>query len=350
MSFINLSVVVIAHLALFATQHGALHNFGVYRSRPLYFPASICLADRGAHNIYHFFIFSLGGLYMYERPGYSVVTHTLFPVDLSFQREALALLAPEFVFREDVPKEIVHRCPKVTPAFVDYSWCTLEDRWLPSLTRGCEFVYGATLPDPNVLDRVDPAAHLFLRDFFRRKLNDRGLLPAGTLTDCIYIIRHTAGVRQIVNEIDLIPGFLLRHFTLVTLEDFAVLEKLRIFANARVVVSTQSAGAVFTAVMDSRALFVEIFPEFAPHPLLQLVNIAADVGVPVLRYTAADVVASNHSLAGAYGIFNLRVRSPEAFFVWLDKALEDTQKRAAGPIVSTTHTPSASASETPWAA
>lgn len=368
-NFVLLCVCLVGHAALFAaflSGGGARTRGGSPPSARPVWPRSVCLDDRNNDNVYHFFFLSLAGLRQHERPGYSVVVHALFNLTRPYHADAFALLAPEFLYDPRPPRGIAHRCakfdtrtdgwpsPEVFDASGQISWCAQDDDALPPRGQACVYEVGTLVTAAGSTDSFPLSSHLFFRDFFRRKLAAAGLLPDARALDpgaLYYILRKTKGVREIMNEDAYLPGLQALGFTIIHLEDFRVLEKLRLFATARCIVSPQSSSSVFMAAMDTRALFIEIFPHDAPNAMAQFVGMAADVGVPFRRYTEVDTVYDNIAPPlhkGMYGIFNMRVRNPEALLAFVAAQLVETDTEARLPErVDVARSPSPS--ETPWA-
>ena len=366
-----LSVCVVGHACLFAawlSGAGARTRGGggsLKAVRPIW-PRSVCLDDRNNDNVYHFFFLSLAGLRQHERPGYSVVVHALFNLTMPYHVDGFELLAPEFNFDPHPPPGVAHRCakfdsrtdgwpsPEVFDASGKISWCAQDDDALPPRERACVYEVGTLVTAAGSTDSFPLSAHHFFRDFFRKKLFAAGLLPDVRALDpgaLYYIMRKTKGVREIMNEAEYLPGLKALGFKFIHLEEFRVLEKLRLFATARCIVSPQSSSSVFMAVMDTRALFIEIFPRDAPNQMAQFVNMAADVGVPFRRYTEVDTVYDNIAPPlhkGMYGIFNMRVKSPEALVQYVAAQVAETDAEARLPDrIEAVRSPTPT--ETPWA-
>ena len=336
---------LVAHVALFAVVSSPV---GAYlhvpqMTRPIW-PRALCLEDRSGSNIYHFHMMNIAGLAGYERPGASVVIRTLFDVTMSFQLETFALLAPEFLFEPKRPNgtSVVYRCEKEPLrtdewskkvfSSKDVTWCADDEDMLPLREDGCEYVLGAGATKGTV-DRMPPASHIFFRDFFRRKLGERGMLPGRTLNlyGLYYIHRNvTTSVRVVVNEAEYLPGLLALGFQVIDLVDLPMLEKFRLFANARAIISPQSAGLTFSAVMDTRALLIEIYPRNAAWTMYQYHYMCLDVGVPFVRYDAADVAPSDYPafMPNMYGIFNMKVHQPNDFVAFVERKLKETDALA----------------------
>lgn len=335
-----LCLLLISHAALFsATLSTSLR--AVPRARPVW-PHAVCLADRAGGNFYHFHMMNIAGLEAYVRPGFSVVLRALFNTT-PFQRDTFALLAPEFIFDGGPPGEVAYRCEKEFFRTDGYAkpfvaeprdtWCAEDDYALPTVAQGCEFSLGVFGLGDSPMDHWPPAAHLFFRSFFRRKLALRRMLPTKLDPRALYyVLRNTTGAREILNEAEFLPCLHKIGFKTIRLEELSTLEKLRFYASARAVISGQSAGLTFSVVMDVRALMIEIFPRDAPQPMRQYMHMVEDAGVPHRRYDEVDVVKSPVALFdGMYGIFNMRVRSPAAFCAFVAAELNATDARARGP-------------------
>jgi hypothetical protein len=326
------------------------------------------MVDRQSTNIYHFHFFNIGDLHRYERKGYSVVVHVLFPLKYSYMNDTLALLAPEFIFDANAPRDNathVFRCQpsdvKLNGDIVDFvtdpdfqRWCAVDDEVLPPVHEGCELATGAvTVEREGKMDRVDPASHIYFRELMMRKLVDRlGPLRSRPLDDkaLYYILRRTKGVRQIVNEDVIRPPLEAMGFQFIELEHLPVFEKLRVFATARVIISPQSAGLTFAAVMDQRALLIEVFPKDSAQPMRQFDHLTRDVGVPYVRYDACDYIENQGFMKGWYGVFDMKIQSTSHFLEFVAEKIRSSAAVAHQTEWTTSPVPAPSLSPTPYRA
>jgi len=174
-------------------------------------------------------------------------------------------------------------------------------------------------------DRPEPFAHRFISTFFKAAVvRHAGPWPAFDPSLKVYIVRKTLvgpRRREVLNgeEVEKVLSGL--GFRIVALEALNLTEKIKLFASARVVVSTQSASLLFSAFMDRRALCIELYPDNKQWN--HYLYMTRDLGVPYKRFSQGVV-----SDGGSPMLLNMRVDAGQ-LGAYLTQVLRDTEERAA---------------------
>ena len=277
---------------------------------------SYCLADANSVAlIYHFFVLSLGALggldpFTQEpiwKPGRSGKVYApwlsekgtvdrgngLWAPVSSLHNETTALLAPDFRL---IAEEPVDGCVPLGQTHL------LAD------------------------DHPEPYAHRFLARFFKAAVTRLTGWPAFDPSLKVYIPRRTfvgPKRREVLNEPELVAQLVPLGFVIVPLETLNVTEKIRLFARARMILSTQSAGLLFSSFMDRRAVCVEIYPD---NGLFRHYDwMTKDVGVPYRRYGR-----NLKTDGGSPMLLNMRI-DPSDFQEYVVGLLKETEGRAQLP-------------------
>jgi hypothetical protein len=263
---------------------------------------AVCLWDRGGDDlIYHFFLLSLPGLRTHVRAHESVFVYMPWLREhghgpRAYQLEGIKLLEPYFVFVDEAENRIA---------------CTLE--------------YGATLIEGRH-DRLDVDSVVFFRAFFRRALQERGILPTRDPALMVYVTRAGTDRRKVLNEDSFLPEFSALGIRYVQLETLNVTEKFRLFATASLIISPQSAGLLFTAVAPRNSHVIEIFP--AMGLMLHYVFMCGDLGVPIERFSDLQVVGPMEPIGSAP--YNFIVNATTLVKL-VEKRVAEVRARAADP-------------------
>lgn len=331
--FLALSVLVYAVLLLHAEDPAAvrsrLHPYFSVRvpaaasaapeARPSRGPVTqaVCLWDRGGDDlIYHFFMLNMPGLRTHVRAHESVYVYMPWLREhghdpRAYQLEGIKLLEPYFIFRDEQENSVP---------------CSLE--------------YGAALIDGRH-DHLDIDSVVFFRAFFRRALRERALLPKRDPGLMIYVTRAGTDRRKVLNEDAFLPAFKEMGIRLVQLETLNVTEKFRLFAQASLVISPQSAGLLFSAVASRNAHVIEIFPNMGV--MLHYVFMCSDLGVPVERFTELQVVGPMEPIGSAP--YNFIVNAT-ALIKLAELRVADVRARASAP--EPDEVPAVAALEAQW--
>jgi hypothetical protein len=215
------------------------------------------LEGRGGMYLYHFFIYNLGGLYYILNKEYNnrnndcflledkskVVSEPSQPLEfpikihmtnvLPFQREAFEIIKEKFVLIEDLS--------------------TIENYEIVS-------IYGETLKKGIVTGDNSEVVLPFLRNLFLEKSNYE--MVKGKK---IFITRknneiYHQGVskRFIFNEEELKSMLQKYDFEYIQLEDYSCREKIKIFMESEIILSTHSGALTFTLFANKNAKIIEI--------------------------------------------------------------------------------------------
>jgi capsular polysaccharide biosynthesis protein len=232
------------HRAIITARNELLHElswyFGTSRSRehPLYLnpfpPAPLempgrlgLLAARGDGNYYHFLHDVVPRLGLLEQaPDVAPVDHWYVPVHTPFQRELLDLLDVPAAMRIDATQH-------------------------PHVRAECLVVPGV----PAMIEKNPPWVSQFLRD---RLLAKVGPVDAGAP---IFVTRGpSANNRTVVNEADVIELLVARGFVAIDPGAMSVVDQIRAFAAAPVIVAPHGAALANIAFARPGAAVIELFP------------------------------------------------------------------------------------------
>jgi capsular polysaccharide biosynthesis protein len=134
-------------------------------------------------------------------------------------------------------------------------------------------------------------------DYLRAVILDRlnAESPLRPATRKIYITRRDATSRRILNEAEIEARLRALDFECLCLSDLPVLEQLRAFAEARVIVAAHGASLTNIAFSSAGTSMVEIFPEDFYFDCYQ--ELAAKVGVRASWLPTASVTVGEGALA-----------------------------------------------------
>jgi hypothetical protein len=243
------------------------------------------LEGRGSMYLYHFFVYNLGGLlyiinkkYNIRHPNSSVLledkskivdkptTEIKFPIKiymkdvLPFQREAFEIIKDNFELVENLD--------------------TLSDYEIVS-------IYGETC-QKNPYSDNPRVIFSFLRDLFIEKFNYELIKDKR-----IFITRKNSesqhnGVlkRYILNEIDLTNMLKKYNFEYIQLEDYATNEKIKLFMESDIIVSSMSGSLTFSLFANKNSKIIEILNKGTqgfPHD--HYINICNVLGLNYNRYS-----------------------------------------------------------------
>lgn len=257
-------------------------------SRAVHSARCAVLSDRGGSgNLYHWFVLNIGGLWRFQHGPIDVYSGNWLSSPSSYHVESEALFAPDLRFSSGAPCH-------------------------------CQRVFGAALFAP---DRTEPQAHIFLRELFERALARMpGGAPAFNASEMVYITRTGRPYRTILNEDSFLADFAAMGIRCIKLEDLALVDKLRLFASARLIISPQSAGLTFLAAANRRALVVEIFQGI--DEMNHYKYMAHDLRIPFRRFSGLEVIGPTDNIYN--GSFNFIVDG-RALVDFVKNALEETE-------------------------
>jgi capsular polysaccharide biosynthesis protein len=219
------------------------------------------LEGRGGKYLYHFILLNLGGLYYILNKNYNVRgepnTSVLledtykvvsipsnpitFPIKIymkdiiPFQREAFEIIKDKFELIE------------VLPQHSDYEIVS---------------IYGELTADNSSLHICNNATNIypFIRDLFIEKLN-YNIIPKKR----IFITRknsecqHNGHLKRIIiNESQVIDSLKKYNFEYIQLEDYTTYEKIKLFMESELIISSHSGGLVFSLFANKNAKIIEI--------------------------------------------------------------------------------------------
>lgn len=285
-------------------------------TRPLW-PDAYCLDDRLSDVFLgHWFILTIGGLLSLERPQYTVRMYApwldpvRFPLAIkSWHNESFELLYPEFEFVLRDPEGSLESCKKFGGLELLH-----HDRPLPD--SGVVLFRDFFLAKVQALAPFEPMQESNLFYFTRKVTNDR------QIHDRIPYVRR----RVIENEEEFVPGLVSLGFQLIHLEDFALVQKIRLFAGARMVVGPQSAAFAFSPFLTSETDIVEIFPDL--DLMKHYCYLARSSGAFWQRYTGVTTVGVHPTTNFGNGAFNMIVTDPDHFIEHIRQLLENPTERA----------------------
>lgn len=214
------------------------------------------LEGRGSMYLYHFFVYNLGGLYYILNKKYNIhvpntsvlledkskivsvpTTEINFPIKiymtdvLPFQREAFEIIKDKFELVEDLN--------------------TISDYEIVS-------IYG----EPSITNIVENPKIIFpfLRDLFSQKFNNEIIKGKR-----IFITRKNSesqhnGIlrRYILNEIELKNMLNKYNFEFIQLEDYNTNDKIKLFMESEVIVSSNSGSLTFSLFTNKNTKIIEI--------------------------------------------------------------------------------------------
>lgn len=280
-------------------------------------PSAYCLADaNGVSLIYHFFILSVAAL-----GGMDPFTHT--PIYNPAVKTTITVYAPWLSDSGNVNKGNGLWAP-VSPYHLE-AIALMEPYFRVARSEpkdGC-IPMGQTplLAD----DQPEPSAHRFISSFFKDAVvRHAGPWPPFDPSLRVFITRKTLvgpRRREVLNGEEVERELSGLGFRIVALEALNLTEKIKLFASARVVVSTQSASLLFSAFMDRRGLVVELYPDNGQWN--HYFHMTKDLGVPYRRFSKGVVPDG-----GSPMLLNMRVDAGE-LGAYITQVLQDTEERAA---------------------
>jgi len=256
--------------------------------------------------IYHFVVYNLGGLFYIINnifnnrgsPNTSVLlddkskiveqpsTNYTIPIKihmkdvLPFQREAFEIIKDKFELIEDLN------------SIPDYEIIS---------------IYGETCDTNPYID--NPQSILpFLRQIFLKRMNYE-VIPGKR----IFITRKNSesqhnGIlkRFILNEYEVIPFLHNRNFEIIQLEDYSMHDKIKLFMESEVIMSTHGSQLTFTLFSNKKTKIIEILNRGTQNiPCEHYINICNTLGLNYNRYS--DINEDND------GNFNLDLNNFEKF-------------------------------------
>lgn len=253
------------------------------------------MEERSHKFIYHWFIFMVAGLKNIDTSNYPI--YIKCPLTQGFQKETLELLEPEFKYIENIPEdaEIINN-------------------------------YGSPILTPS---SIPDEYYQWLRNFILKKIP----LPLTTVKKGrYYISRNKAPLlecnsgdkkRLIVNENDVFNSIEDLGFEKIFLEDFSLINKIKVFQEAEMIVTPNGGALTFGLFGSSLLKVIEIHHPDSTEDMYKNISLAA--GLKFKRYTnVSSVDRSNNPVPYKFiGDYLLRVNDLKDFKANVKNFLEE---------------------------
>jgi capsular polysaccharide biosynthesis protein len=211
------------------------------------------LKDRLNQVLFHWFCYVISGLYDLSHLPKPIKFHTKITED--FQRETVELLKPDYEFIEDIDgyNVVHHEGALLTDK------CNVANTYYP-------FVRNEILIKNNLEYNGTP---------FRRIYISRGRS---------HLLSHHGGLkkRHMVNEHIIIDKLTNIGFECIHLEDYNLVEKIRLFQEAAVVVSPNGGALTMCYFANKQTKIIQIQPDNTLHPMYS--NICETLSIPMISY------------------------------------------------------------------
>lgn len=252
------------------------------------------ISDYANYEFYHWFYFALASLYQIKDIS-GVVYYTVPHNNFEFQTESLKLLEHTFQCVNDSP---LLKNPDIT--FQKLNPITLDPYNCPNQTE----------------------IYPFLRTNFLTKNKFESIRPLSRL---IYISREKTAIkkRHVVNESVFIPELIKRGFEIVYLEDFTFLEKVKLFLEARILVTPSGGALSLGFFLNPGALVIELVKNNIFTWSRQFNPIFKNLNLDVRQYTKLNAVDTDLNIVNSINEYaNLDVVDIEDFLQYIDLAIE----------------------------
>lgn len=194
---------------------------------------SMLSGGAGLNNISHWFLDVLPRLYLLRESGlYDKVDWFLVPsLQYDYQRESLNLLG--------IPESKLMAGDKYPHITADNVIASTAPRGNHTLvpTWACDYIR----------DSFMPLAENVQTD---KKMNSK-----------IYINRRDSGIRKVINETELEEALLLKGFESITLSEYSIMEKIKLFSQAETIIGATGAGLVSLLFCKPGTKVIELFSE-----------------------------------------------------------------------------------------
>ena len=222
------------------------------------------LEDRAHKFIFHWFLFMISGLKDIndEKP---IKFHTFNSEQI--QKETIELLKPDFEFIEDIQ---------------NYEQIK---------------VYGSKCVPSDPCDLLENECYRFLRDIILKPELQNTNKP----TRLLYISRsksHTLSCnsglkkRQVLNEIAFYEILKCKGFEFVNLEDYSLVDKIKLFQDAKIIISPNS-GALTMCLFAHKDTKVIELHDISSYGENQYYNICKNLDIYIERYTNVKSINMN---------------------------------------------------------
>jgi hypothetical protein len=220
------------------------------------------LEDRGNAIIMHWFHYVVAGLYGLSHLPKPVYFHT--KLSESFHYETLELIKPDYIYVEDYRGCIA----------IPHHGAPLQGKFaVPSPYYG--FVRELILTKNNLTITREPFRYVYISRSRSHMLN----WAAG------------ARRRQLMNEPDIVDQMRPIGFEVIFLEDYPLVEKIKIFQEAKVLVTPSGGALTMCFFANQKTKVVEICTTLTGEDMYD--NLCTMLSIPTARYTAVETLDSN---------------------------------------------------------
>ena len=252
------------------------------------------ISEYANYEFYHWFYFALASLYQIKDIS-GVVYYTVPHNNFEFQTESLKLLEHTYQCVNDSPllKNTDITFQKLNPITLNSYNCPIQTEIYP-----------------------------FLRTNFLTKNTFESIRPLSRL---IYISREKTAIkkRHVINESVFIPELIQRGFEIVYLEDFTFLEKVKLFLEARIVVTPSGGALSLGFFLNPDAVVIELVLNNIFTWSRQFNPIFKELNLNNKQYTNLNAVNKDLTIVTSINEYaNLFVRDPEDFLKYIDLAIE----------------------------
>lgn len=233
------------------------------------------LEDRGQEIIMHWFHYVVAGLYELSHLPKPVYFNVRLTDD--FQRETIELMKPDYIYVEDIAGHTV----------VPHAGAPIQGAYaVPSPYYG--FVRDLILTRNNLESPVEPFRRIYVSRSRSHELNW-----------CKGIKR-----RQLANEGDILGLLQPIGFEVIFLEDHSLIEKIRIFQEAKVLITPSGGALAMCFFANRKSTIVEICAQTGED---MYDHVCKELSIPTSRYTNVRTVDGNgHPITPTYlGQYNL---------------------------------------------
>jgi len=233
------------------------------------------LEDRGQEIIMHWFHYVVAGLYELSHLPKPVYFH--IRLTDTFQRETIELMKPDYIYVEDITGHVIipHAGAPIHGAYA-----------IPSPYYG--FVRDLILTRNKLESPVEP----FRRIYISRSRS--------------HLLNWCKGVkrRQLANEADIVPLLQPLGFELIFLEDYSLVEKIRIFQEAKVLITPSGGALTMCFFANRKSTIVEICAQTGED---MYDHVCKELSIPTARYSNIRAIDENgHPTYPSYvGKYNL---------------------------------------------
>jgi len=212
------------------------------------------LEDRGHGIIMHWFHYVIAGLYELSHLPKPVFVHT--KITDEYERQTFELLKPDYVFVDDVSSCIL----------INHHGAPLIGKYEVSDPH-YQFVRQAILTKNNLETQIDPTRLIYIR---RSKS---------------HLLNWANGVkrRQIVNEYAVVNALTPLGFESIFLEDYSLVEKIKIFQSSKVIVSPNGGALTMCFFANKNTHVVEITPDTTGEDMYH--HVCTKLSISTTRYT-----------------------------------------------------------------